>query len=161
MMLKFNSQKIIDKYSDMIYQIAIGYLLNQDDAEDIVQEVLLKYIRTKPKFKDANHEKYWIVRVTINMCCNEIHSANKTKNLPYVEEGNSIKFETTCEDTIFDCIRKLKDSYRDIVELRYLHGMKIGEISRSLNIREAAVKTRLKRARDALKELLRKERIEQ
>ena len=160
-MQKFNSQKIIDKYSDMIYQIAIGYLLNQDDAEDIVQEVLLKYIRMQPKFKDENHEKYWIVRVTINMCCNEIHSASKTKNLPYIENTNSIKFETTCEANIFDCIRKLKTGYRRIFELHYLHDMKIGEISKILNIREDAVKTRLKRARDTLKELLRKEHIEQ
>lgn len=153
---KFNSQEVIDKYSDMIYHIALGYSFNQDDAEDIVQDVLLKYINHFEEFTDEEHAKRWIIRVTINHCCNEMRSARKRKDIPLNEIDKFNDFESTCENNLFDCIRKLDETYRSVFELHYFQDFKIYEICRILNIREATVKTRLKRARDKIKESLKK-----
>ena len=60
--------EIVEKYSDMIFRIAYQYLFNNYDAEDIVQEVLVKLLTKKVIFKDEEHVKSWLIRVTINQC---------------------------------------------------------------------------------------------
>jgi len=69
---KFNSKKFVYKYTDMLYRIAMGYLRNNEDSEDIVQETFfqyIKYVKSGKKFKDEEHEKSWLIRVSINLCC--------------------------------------------------------------------------------------------
>lgn len=149
----FNSQKIIDKYADMIYRIANSYLENKADAEDIVQEVFIQYInyiKTNNNFKDSEHEKCWLIRVTINLCYNENKSARITKTVPLTE----CKFMATNnidEDFLFENLNKLKDKYRVVFELFYFEDLKISQISKILKISQANVKTRLRRARNELK----------
>lgn len=60
--------KIVEKYSDMIFRIAYQYLYNKYDAEDITQNVFLKLLDKKSFFKDEEHIKSWLIRVTINQC---------------------------------------------------------------------------------------------
>jgi len=62
-----NASKI-DMYTEVLYRIAFTYLGNRSDAEDIVQETFLKYIKKKTKFDNDEHEKAWLIRVTINLC---------------------------------------------------------------------------------------------
>lgn len=153
-----DSKIIIEKYSNMIQHIALRYLDCKDDADDIVQEVFLKYINFIGKgkyFKDAQHEKYWIIRVTLNICCNEINSARNRKNIP-LTENISLKLDMSPDNFIFDAINKLSIKYRKVFELFYVNDFSIAEISAILKISEANVKTRLKRARDKVKEYMEK-----
>lgn len=151
-----DSENLIDKYGNMIYRIAIGYLKNKDDAEDIVQEVFIKYIEYMENnmFNDEEHEKCWIIRVTVNLCCNHLKYQKNTALIVAEQNLNTYLNLDEKENYILETIEKLEEKYRIIFDLFYLRDLKISEISKILNISEANVKVRLKRARDKLREML-------
>ena len=75
--IEFDNQRFDDlyqKYAGMIFRTAYNFLLNKDDAEDIVQEVFIKYFISNKSFKDSNHEKAWILTVTANLSKNVLRS---------------------------------------------------------------------------------------
>ena len=85
MKIYFDSEKLLSEYSNMIYRIASGYFDNKDDIEDIAQEVYIRYmnyVEENGKFNDSIYERNWIIRVTINLCTNEVKSARKKYNVP-------------------------------------------------------------------------------
>jgi RNA polymerase sigma-70 factor (ECF subfamily) len=148
--------EIVNVYSDMIYKIAFNYLKSSEDAEDMVQEVLITYINNKTKFKDKEHEKCWIIRVTINKCINHIKK-NKKARFIELKEYSAIYIHEEEPMYLYEEINKLKEKYRVVFELFYFHDLKISEISKILGISEDNVKTRLKRAREKLRNSLGKE----
>lgn len=150
-----NYEKLIKEYADMIYRIAIRYLKNKDDAEDIVQEVFMKYVVNKTPFNNSEHEKYWIIRVTINLCNNEINSGRKRKTV-ISDKIYEYEEEIPFENSLFDLIEKLSEKYRTVFELYYLQDFSVSEISKILRITEASVRQRLMRARNKIKDNLRK-----
>lgn len=156
--IDYEIERIVEEYADMIYKVALSYLDNKDDAEDILQEVMIKYISfiKSNKFKDKNHEKYWIIRVTMNLCCNEIKSAKHNKNISYefYTERAVSSNENVNDEEIFKLLEKLKEKYRIVFELFYIHDMKITDISKVLDISESNVKIRLMRAKKRLQEHL-------
>lgn len=151
-----DSKNLIDKYGNMIYHIAIGYLKNKDDAEDIVQEVFIKYIEYMKSniFNDEEHEKCWLIRVTINLCCNHLKYIKNNALIIAEQSINTYLNLEERENYILESIEKLGEKYRIIFDLFYLRDLKISEISKILNISEANAKVRLKRARDKLREML-------
>ena len=151
-----NYDEIIEKYSELILKIAMTHLNNIEDAEDIVQEVLIKFIQNK-NFTSEVHERSWIIRVTINLCYNENKSAKRREVA--LTEDNRFSFNLAFENQIYEYIRNLKEKYRCVFELYYLQNMKIKEISNALKISEVAVRTRLKRARNEVKNMIKNEVI--
>lgn len=151
-----NYDEIIEKYSELILKIAMTHLNNIEDAEDIVQEVLIKFIQNK-NFTSEVHERSWIIRVTINLCYNENKSAKRREIA--LTEDNRFSFNLAFENQIYEYIRNLKEKYRCVFELYYLQNMKIKEISNALKISEVAVRTRLKRARNEVKNMIKNEVI--
>ena len=155
--IELDFKEIVNKYADMIYNIAIRYLGNKEDAEDIVQEVFLKYvkiIKEKCEFNNEEHIKHWLIRVTLNLCNNEISSARHSKTLSLsdfkcVESNNNDSSYINYKYVL----NKLNKKYKSVFELFYIEDLKISDISRILNITEANVKTRLKRARDKLRKI--------
>lgn len=144
---------IIDEYYKMIYHISLEYLRNKEDAEDIVQEVFLRYVtyvnEEEKSFTSKEHERYWIVRVTINLCCNELKSSRRKNNMRL--DSSNEKSYIMPDNVLFDEIQKLSDNYKNVFILHYLEDFKISEISEILDISQDNVKTRLKRAREKLK----------
>lgn len=155
--LKLDFQELVNKYADMIYNIAIRYLGNKEDAEDIVQEAFMKYIKQikeKDEFNNEEHIKHWLIRVTLNLCNNEISSASHSKTLPLSDFKD---VESKNNDSSYInykyVLNKLSKKYKSVFELFYIEDLKISDISRILNISESNVKTRLKRARDKLRKV--------
>ena len=96
------SQVLIDKYSDMIYRIAVRRLKNKEDAKDIVQEVLMKYVSAIYKgkeFETKDDEKYWLIRVAINTCNSQVRRL-KFKRLLKMELNTITMVDTTSENII-------------------------------------------------------------
>lgn len=141
-----------NQYSQMIFNIAYTYFKNYDDSYDIMQDVFVKYLNSN-KFNDENHEKAWLIRVTINHCKNVIKKKRRIINIDY-EQYNNLKDEknNTTELTIdiFDNVSKLPDKYKTVIILFYYNELSIKEIKDSLKISESAVKMRLVRAREML-----------
>ena len=62
-------ESVVNKYADMVYRLAFAQVRSKSDADDIFQEVFLRYVRSKPVFENEEHRKAWLIRVTVN-CSN-------------------------------------------------------------------------------------------
>lgn len=65
-----NIERIVDKYSNMLFKIALVILCCNQDAEDAVQDTIIKYMTKSPVFQDSEHEKAWLIKVVTNRCKN-------------------------------------------------------------------------------------------
>ena len=70
------AETVIREYSDMVYRIAFARTGNKADADDIYQEVFLRYIRRKPEFRSEEHAKAWFIKVSVN-CARKFMSKNQ------------------------------------------------------------------------------------
>lgn len=59
-------ESIIGHYSQMVYRLAFARVGNKYDADEVFQEVFLRYVRKNPKFNDEEHRKAWLIKVTVN-----------------------------------------------------------------------------------------------
>ena len=143
--------EIIEKYSDMVYRIALTRTGCVENAEDIFQDVFIKFSEKKPKFENEEHEKAWFIRVTINMTKN---MNNSSWNKKIVTLDESITFETKEENEVFSVVCQLPQNYKTVIYLSYYEGYKVKEIASLMKTREGTVKTWLFRAREILREKL-------
>lgn len=143
--------KVIEKYSDMVYRIALTRCGTVENAEDIFQEVFMKYSEKGPIFESDEHEKAWFIRVTINLTKNVKQSAWNRK---VVTLDENIIFEKQEEQDVFSSVCELPQNYRTVVYLLYYEGYKVKEIASLMKKSEGTIKTWLFRAREILKEKL-------
>lgn len=143
--------KIIEKYSDMVYRIALTRTGCVENAEDIFQDVFVKFSEKNPKFENEEHEKAWFIRVTINMTKN---MNNSSWNKKIITLDESIAFETKEENDVFSVVCQLPQNYKTVIYLSYYEGYKVKEIASLMKTREGTIKTWLFRAREILKEKL-------
>ncbi len=144
-------KEMLDKYSDMVYRIALTRCKNKESAEDVYQTVFLRYSEKMPKFESAEHSKAWFIRVTINLTKDENTSAWNNK---VVALDESIQFESKEDSDLFIHICNLPQNYKSVIYLMYYEGYKVKEISKLLETSEGTIKTWLYRAREILKESL-------
>lgn len=141
--------KIIEKYADMVYRIALTRCGTVENAEDVFQDVFMKYSEKKPKFENSEHEKAWFIRVTLNLTKNQKQSL-WNKKITNLDEN--IVFENKEEQEVFSIVCELPQNYRTVVYLLYYEGYKVKEISKLMKTSEGTIKTWLFRAREILKE---------
>ena len=150
-------EKILRKYGDSIYRIALVHTQNEMDAQDIVQEVFLKFARNASQFQSDEHIKAWLIRVAISMCTDLKRSAWNRKTTELNDECLPAEEFTTGESELYQAVMRLPVKYKDVIHLFYYEGYSIKEISRITEQKENAVKTQLSRGRVLLKELLKGE----
>lgn len=149
------AEKALDQYGNAILRLAYSYLHNMSDAEDILQDTLLKYMQSAPVFENAQHEKAWLLCVASNLCKNKL-SYNK------IRETDELLETLTAEERedlsfVWNAVKKLPEKYREAIHLYYEEGYSTREISLILNRRESTVRSDLKRGRERLKEILKEE----
>lgn len=142
-------KQVIEKYADMVYRIALTRSGIVENAEDVFQDVFIKYSQKMPKFESEEHRKAWFIRVTINLTKNINNSAWNRK---IVTLDENIEFETKEEQDIFSIVCSLPKDYKTVIYLSYYEGYKVKEISKILKKSEGTIKTWLFRARQMLKE---------
>ena len=142
-------EKIIEEYADMVYRIALTRCQSVENAEDIFQEVFMKFSEKNIKFESKEHEKSWFIRVTINLTKNMKGSA---WNRRVVSLDENIEFNTKEENEIYSIVCDLPQNYRTVIYLLYYEGYKVNEISKLMRKPEGTIKTWLFRAREMLKE---------
>jgi len=146
--------EMADKYKDTIYRIALNYYGNPYDADDTVQEVLLKLYAADRGFESEEHVRNWLIRVTINECKNVLRSPWKSRTDAWEEVCASSAFETPEEGELLQAVLRLPEKYRMPLYLFYYEELSVREIAALLKLKESAVTTRLSRARERLKEKL-------
>ncbi len=141
------------QFSDMVYRIALNSVRSIAVAEDITQEVFLKLIEKQVSFESIQHEKAWLIRVTMNFCKNYLKSGwfrkitELTEDIPYT---NGIEYSLEQKE-LFKNLMKLKDMERTIVYLYYYEEYTLAEIARILEMNSNTVATKLRRAKEKLK----------
>ena len=148
------SEDIITEHSNLVYRLALSQMKNKSDADDVYQDVFLRYVRKQPHFESKEHRKAWFIRVTVN-CCKSMHtSAWKKRTVPLDE---SMPYLDNEQREIMHELQKLPKKYLTVIHLYYYESMKMSEISEALGISLSAVKTRMVRAREMLKGILKEE----
>ncbi len=146
--------EIVNTYSDMVYKIAFARTKNKFDADDVFQEVFIRYMKNHHKLQSDEHTKAWLIRTTIN-CSYNIFNSSWFKNT--VQLMDNISFSTEENKDLYYSVLELPIKYRTIIHLFYYEDMSILEISESLGIKEGTIKSQLHRGRNLLKELLKGE----
>lgn len=148
---------LIEKYSPMVYRMAYSMVKNTQDAEDIHQEVFVKYLAKRPEFEGEEHAKAWFLRVTINLTKNLWKTAwrQKVVSLRDVERDQTEAQQE--EDKLIEIVKQLPQKYRTVVHLFYYEEYSLEEIADLLKAKPSTVRTRLTRARQKLKELLKED----
>lgn len=136
-------------YGDMIFRLSMIYLQNPSDSEDVVQDIFIKLLYKAPNFVDEEHEKRWLIRITINACKDRLKSAWRRKVVKLNEAAHYTK--EPLDQILWETVLKLSYKYKAPIHLYYYEGYNVKEISQILSIGISAVKMRLKRGREFLK----------
>lgn len=150
-----NAETALDRYGNSILRLAYSYLHNLSDAEDILQDTLLKYIQAAPAFESDGHEKAWLLTVAANLSKNKLQYLR----LRQTDELDETLAAQEREDLhyVWEAVRQLPDNYREVIHLFYQEGYSTREISAILRRKESTVRSDLKRGRDKLREILKED----
>lgn len=140
------------RYADMLYRLALSYLNSNEDAQDAVHDVFMKYFNAVHKPEGEEHQCAWFVRCTINQC----HDMLRKKKYRMHESLDEIKEipskEKELEYDVCKLVSGLPEKYRAAITLHYLEGYNVKEVASMLKISVSAVKMRLSRGRLLLKD---------
>ena len=157
--LESGIDRVLAQYSDMIYKIALTRVKNREDAEDILQDVLVRYMVNEKPFESEEHEKAWLIRVTIN-CCNKQVTTSWAKRVTTMDDLSTLTdgalggLETKAENEVYQAVMNLPVKYRDPIHLFYYEELSVAEIAAALGMKENTVKSLLLRGRKKLKDML-------
>lgn len=148
-------ETIIEKYGDMLYRLSVIMLKNDSDAEDVVQETIIKYYQKAPTFEDSEHEKAWLIRVATNKCRDLLRSRLRH---PQIDDESLEKIVChSSESGILEALTTLPEKYRLVLTLYYVEENRVEDIAKIINRTSSAVKMRLQKGRKLLEEIYRKE----
>lgn len=152
---KLKAAAFLDRYGDTILRCAYMYLHNMSDAEDVLQDTLIQYIRTKPMLESEYHEKAWLLRVAANLSKNRLRY-NILRATDELEENLALEQKDDL-GFVWDAVKSLPDNQREAVHLHYYEGYTTAEISCIVGRKESTVRSDLRRGREKLKSILKEE----
>lgn len=144
-------EKIIEKYADMVYRLALSRTRDIDFSQEVFQEVFYRLSKKLPDFKSEEHEKAWLIRVTINCSKTLLNSKWNTK-VQVLEDEICVEEPEIKE--VYQEVLALPKKYRTVIHLYYYEDLTVKEIANILKTKENTVKTWLARARNKLKNRL-------
>ena len=151
-------ETVYNQYADMMYRIALSHMTRREDAEDVVHDVFIKYMQASPSFSDDDHERAWLIRVTVNRCRDLLRRRSIRAYVNLDEIGEIPDEEAQYEGSgIIASVSALPDKYKSVIILHYLEGYSVEKCAAILELSESAIKMRLSRGRQLLKNLIEKE----
>ncbi len=144
--------RLLDEHGNHILRLAYSYLHNMNDAEDVLQDTLIQFLKTAPVLSSPEHEKAWLLRVAANLSKNRIdynrlRTSDELNEELIAEEREDLSF-------VWEAVKALPASQREAIHLFYHEGYSTAEIAAILGRREATVRSDLRRGRDKLKDVL-------
>ena len=150
--LNERAEKFMKMYGSRVLRLAYSYVKNMDEAEDILQETLIKILETKLESEDEEYIKAYFLRTASNIAKNHI-SANKRHETDELNE-ELVAEEKTDLSFVWEAVGNLSDTQREVIHLFYEEGYQTAEIAEILGRKEATIRSDLKRAREKLKVIL-------
>ena len=143
-------EKVVLKYSNMIFKICLVLLCNEHDAKDAAQDTFYKYIMKAVKFENEEHEKAWLITVATNICKNMLRFKFMH---PQVDINNIYDYYEFEEDgEILEDLMSIPFKFKIVMILHYVEGYKVDEIAKIIGKTSSAVKMRLQKGRKLLKQ---------
>lgn len=148
--LRPDAERAVTLYGDSLYRLATVLLRDPEQAKDAVQDCFLRYIQRAPSFRDGEHEKAWLIRVMTNECKDLLRFRRRQSFLSLDE----IQGLGVAEDhaQILGALAGLALPYRSVLHLHYVEGYSVAEVAALLHLTQAAVKKRLQRGRELLRQ---------
>lgn len=146
------AERLLDAYGNSILRLAYSYLHNYSDAEDILQETLIRYLQNAPQVAGPVHEKAWLLKVAANLSKNRIdynrlRDTDELNDELVAEEREDLSF-------VWEAVKSLPEKYREVIHLYYYEGYSTGQVAELLGRKESSVRSDLKRGREKLKMIL-------
>lgn len=155
---------LMESYGDMVVRIAFTYVREKQLAEDLAQEVFIRCYQHLHTFEHRSSYKTWVYRITVNHCKDHVRSWSFRNLIPFEpmkmekgEEANSIIEQVLKEEeneVLFQKVLKLTVKLREVIIFYYYEELSVEEIAELLGVNVNTVKTRLHRARNSLKRML-------
>ncbi len=149
-MERAEAARLYELYAQDVFRLALSYLRNRQDAEDICQSVFLNLLRSGPRLTPEK-EKAWLLTCTANACKNLLNTFWR-RNVGELEE--SAAFQEERDQELWAALGALPPKQRALIHLYYYEGYSQGEIAEILGISRTAVQTRMSRAREQLRKEL-------
>ncbi|MBR3764081.1 MAG: sigma-70 family RNA polymerase sigma factor [Clostridia bacterium] len=149
-------ESVIRRYADMVYRLAMARLANPADAEDIFQDVFLRYAEKAPAFRDEEHRKAWLLRVTVN-CCKSHFRSPWFRQTASLEEAVHTAAGEPEQSPLTEALATLPGKYRIVLHLHYFEDLSTQEIAAATGQRASTVRSQLTRARGLLRKMLKGE----
>ncbi len=148
--------EIVKTYSDTVFRIAFNYCKNCQDAEDVLQNVFIKLLKSKKSFNNEEHIKSWLITVAINECKSMYLSKQKKKtvyldDIKIYDKTSDFSKDTEEKIELYNAVMTLPAKYRIVIYLYYFEDYSISQISNILSIKETSIQTQLMRAREKIK----------
>lgn len=144
-------EDVYRRYSGMVFRLALARCRSRADAEDVMQEVFLRYVRRDPKLDTAEHQRAWLIKATIN-CTNTLLSSAWNRHTELYDELTQLAptFPDENAADIYAAVLRLPKKQRTAVHLYYYEGYRVKEIASLMDVSESGVKSLLHRAREGL-----------
>ena len=151
--LEQDLRRMVETYSPMLLRAALTRV-SPADAEDAVQDVFLRVLDKRPRFRDGEHEKAWLLRATLNRASD---LRRRRRDDAPLEEAANAAAEIPDYGPLLSAVRSLPEAYSAVIHLYYYEGYSIKEIAGLLALPAPTVGTRLSRGRERLRGLLKEE----
>ena len=145
----------VEAYGNMLYRLCLVMLKNRSDAEDAVQDTILRYMQKAPAFESREHEKAWLLRVASNRCRDLLRFRGRNEPMDPDELRACVEDPESCG--IIEALTSLPEKFRLVLTLYYVEERPVAEIAKIIGRTESAVKMRLQKGRRLLEEVYRKE----
>ncbi len=155
--MDFNTraEHFMDAYGNAILRLAYSYVHNMEDAEDVLQDTLIRVLQADPEFESEAHEKAYLLKTAANLAKNKIEY-NKRRETDELNE-ELVSQEKEDLSFVWEAVKKLPDTSREVIHLFYEEGYQTSQIAEILGRNESTVRSDLKRGRERLKEILKEE----
>ena len=164
-------EALVTAYEKKIYNLALRYLGDRDDAEDASQEIFLRVFRFLSGFHEESSFSTWLYRIAVNVCKDTLKAKAQRMEQPLEQDGGeeedtviqipdsryepeAVYSEKEKKEIMCDAIRALPDQQREILILRDMRGLTYDEIADALGLEIGTVKSRIARARENLRKKL-------
>ena len=152
-------EKAIHAHGDMVYRLAMANLRSVSDAEDVFQDVFLRLAQHEAPFESDEHEKAWLIRVTVN-CARSMWRQWKCRIIAQTAQDTAVPFVSPEESQVDEALSRLPAKYRTVIHLHYYEGYTAEEIARMLSQHPSTIRTQMTRARRMLGKMLKEEEFD-
>ena len=146
--IQMSDEEIIRAHFNMVYRLALSQTKSVVNAEDVTQEVFLRFIQNRKKLTTNEHIKAWLIRVTVNCSKSVFTNSWFKRTVPLTDE---IAFDTPEKSEVYYAVQSLPSKYRAVIHLFYYEDMSVKEIADCLSMKESTVKSHLFRGRELLR----------